>query len=32
MPPPPKDLNDKVALKKWQDHCWMLRNIFGSGN
>ena len=32
MPPPPKDMTDQAAVKKWLDHCWMLRNIFGSGN
>lgn len=32
MPPPPKDMNDQEAVKRWSDHCWMLRSIFGSGN
>jgi hypothetical protein len=32
IPPPPKNMDDKEAVKRWLDHCWMLRNIFGSGN
>lgn len=32
MPPPPKDQNDAEAMRKWLDHCWALRNLFGSGN
>lgn len=32
MPPPPKDQNDTAAMRKWLDHCWALRNLFGSGN
>lgn len=32
MPPPPKDQNDAEAMRKWLDHCWALRTLFGSGN
>lgn len=32
MPPPPADMTDTEAVEKWRRHCWMLRNIFGSGN
>lgn len=32
MPPPPADMTDAKAVAKWRDHCWMLRNIFGSGH
>lgn len=32
MPPMPENRDDPVAMKKWLDHCWALRTIFGSGN
>jgi hypothetical protein len=32
MPPPPKDMEDQAAVRKWLDHCWALRTIIGSGN
>jgi hypothetical protein len=32
LPPPPADMTDAKAVAKWRDRCWMLRNIFGSGN
>jgi hypothetical protein len=32
IPPPPADMTDLNAVEKWRTHCWMLRNIFGSGN
>lgn len=32
MPPPPKNVADRAAVRKWLDHCWALRTIFGSGN
>jgi hypothetical protein len=32
LPPPPKNMEDQAAVKKWLDHCWALRNLFGSGN
>jgi hypothetical protein len=32
LPPPPQDLTDSVAMRKWLDHCWALRNLYGSGN
>lgn len=32
LPPPPADMTDAKAVEKWGNHCWMLRNIFGSGN
>jgi hypothetical protein len=32
IPPPPKNQNDAAAMRKWLDHCWALRNLFGSGN
>ena len=31
MPPPPQDMTDQAAVKKWLDHCTSLR-MFGSGN
>ena len=32
MPPMPKNREDPVAMRKWLDHCWALRTLFGSGN
>lgn len=32
MPPPPADMTDTKAVAKWRDHCWALRNMYGSGN
>lgn len=32
MPPPPQDQTDSVAMRKWLDQCWALRNLYGSGN
>lgn len=32
LPPPPRDPTDSVAMRKWLDHCWALRNLYGSGN
>ena len=32
LPPPPRDQTDSVAMRKWLDHCWALRNLYGSGN
>ena len=32
VPPPPKDQTDAAAMRKWLDHCWALRTLFGSGN
>jgi hypothetical protein len=32
LPPPPQDQTDSVAMRKWLDHCWALRNLYGSGN
>lgn len=32
MPPMPKNRDDPVAMRKWMDHCWALRTLFGSGN
>lgn len=32
VPPPPRDQTDNVAMRNWLDHCWALRNLYGSGN
>ena len=32
LPPPPADMTNTKAVEKWRNHCWRLRNIFGSGN
>jgi hypothetical protein len=32
MPPPPANMDDREAVRKWLDHCTALRTMFGSGN